>query len=78
MRTFTLLFSLSASREEFSIQGFNVVEEDGVSRIVYIDLAQLGEIRKLSFGENAMATPFSEVQINSLKVKELERKLNQN
>ena len=55
-----------------------MVEEDGVSRIVYIDLAELGEHSRLSFGEKAVATPFTQVQINSLKVKELERKLNQN
>ena len=57
-----------------------MIEEGGVSRLVYIDLTELGEgnYRKLSFGESAMATPFSEVQINSLKVKELERKLNPN
>ena len=53
-----------------------MIEEDGVSRIVYIDLAELGHHRKLSFGDNAVATPFTPVQINSLKVKELEKKLN--
>ena len=57
-----------------------MIEEGGVSRLVYIDLTELGEgnYRKLSFGESAVAIPFSEVQINSLKVKELERKLNPN
>ena len=59
------------------IQGF-MIEENGVSKLVYIDLAELGEHRKLSFGDHTLATPFSEVQISSLKVKELEKKLNHN
>ena len=55
-----------------------MIEENGVSKLVYIDLAELGEHRKLSFGDHTLATPFSEVQISSLKVKELEKKLNHN
>ena len=68
---------ISASRESSNIQGF-MVEESGVSKLVYIDVSELGDHRKLSFGENAVATPFTGVQINSLKVKELEKKLNLN
>ena len=53
-----------------------MIEEDGVSRIVYIDIAELGHHRKLSFGDHVATTPFTQVQINSFKVKELEKKLN--
>ena len=55
-----------------------MIEQDGVSQLVYIDLAELGDHRKISFGENVVAAPFSGVQINSLTVTELEKKLNQN
>ena len=68
---------LSGSPGRSDIQGF-MIEKDGVSKLVYIDLADLGDHRKLSFGDGAVATPFTEVQINSLKVKELEKKLNLN
>ena len=55
-----------------------MVEESGISKLVYIDVSKLGDLRKLSFGENAVAIPFTGVQINSLEVKELEKKLNLN
>ena len=53
-----------------------MIEENGVSKLVYIDVAELGDYRKLSFGDFAVTTPFTEVHIHSLN--ELEKNLNQN
>ena len=53
-----------------------MVTEKGVSKIVYIDVSQLGDYRKLSFGDNVDVIPFNDVQIESFNVEEAERKLN--
>ena len=50
--------------------------EKGVSKIVYIDVSQLGDYRKLSFGDNVDVIPFNDVEIESFNVEEAERKLN--
>lgn len=53
-----------------------MVEVEGLTKIVYIDVAQLGDYSKLSFGENAKVTPFNKIQIDSFDIGEVERKLN--
>jgi len=67
--------SIVVSEPRSGIQGF-LVTEKGVSKIVYIDVSQLGDYRKLSFGDNVDVIPFNDVQIESFNVEEAERKLN--
>jgi len=65
-----------ASEKTSNIQGY-MIEKDGSSNIVFVDIAPLGEPRSLSFGDNVLVTPFmSELKLDSLHVEEIERKLN--
>ena len=58
--------------------------ENGVSKILYIDLAVLremgifsGHYDTLSFGADIQATPFNDVKVDHFDAVEIERKLNQ-
>jgi len=69
---------------EEDIQGFNV-EEDGVSKIVFVDISSLkslgfigtGDIPSSFFGKDATVTPFNDVEVDEFNAELIESQLNQ-